>query len=78
VNRLFIETDGLSSIAWMRGQQEAEPGEIPQVLRKNMAYIAAVKNMQEDELYGKMRENREEFFGGAGMHRPSGRACKER
>lgn len=64
--RLFVETDGISAVAWARGAQKAELSEIPEVLARNMDFIAATKKMQRDELYGRMWENLRGFFRGTG------------
>ena len=60
--RLFVETDGVSSIAWARGTEMAEVSEIPGVLSRNMDLIAETKNIQRDELYERMWKNLGEFF----------------
>ncbi|MDO4321303.1 MAG: TatD family hydrolase [Lachnospiraceae bacterium] len=62
VSRLFVETDGISSIAWARGVREAELSEIPEVLAGNVDFIAEMKNMRREELRGRMWENLREFF----------------
>ncbi len=62
VERLFVETDGVSSIAWARGTEMAEVSEIPGVLSRNMDLIAETKNIQRDELYERMWKNLGEFF----------------
>lgn len=63
VNRLFVETDGVSAIAWANGQEDAEFQEIQKVLDRNIDCIAAVKKMQGDELRERMWKNLIKFLG---------------
>lgn len=63
--RLFLETDGLSSIAWMRGT-EAETAafeEIPEILDRNLRFAAQKKQMRAEKLRRLMWRNFREFIG---------------
>ncbi len=57
--RLFLETDGLSSIAWMRGQEMGAVSfrDIPAVLEKNLKFVAKEKQMQPGQLRACLKEN---------------------
>ncbi|MCC8043969.1 MAG: TatD family hydrolase [Clostridiales bacterium] len=65
--RLFIETDGLVSIAWLRevhGKKEkANLTDIPDTLLKSLTTAAKAKNMEPEDLCERMRENLREFLG---------------
>lgn len=63
VNRLFIETDGISAVAWARGAEYLELEEIPAVLEKNLAFTAAEKRMDAQKLQERIRQNLQEFLG---------------
>ncbi len=69
VNRLFVETDGISAVAWAKGQERAEIREIQQVLEQNMDCIADVKKMQRDELRNRVWKNLGEFLRKSGTGR---------
>lgn len=64
-DRLFLETDGLSSIAWMRGQETGAVSfrDIPAVLEKNLKFVAKEKQMQPGQLRACLKENFHEFTG---------------
>ncbi len=61
--RLFLETDGLSSIAWMRGQgiSAVSFGEIREVLERNMKCLAQEKQMRPEQLCVCLHENFHRF-----------------
>lgn len=61
--RLFLETDGLSSIAWMRGREIGAVSfeDISEVLEKNLKFAAREKRMQSGLLYACLKENLHEF-----------------
>lgn len=62
-DRLFLETDGLSSIAWMRGQKMESVSfrDIPEVLEKNLELVAREKQMRTEELRACLKKNFHEF-----------------
>lgn len=62
VGRMFVETDGISAVAWARGAETADIQEIPEVLRENMAYIAAARQMPIGQLADQMRKNLQKFI----------------
>ncbi len=57
--RLFLETDGLTSIAWMRGQsiESVSFKDISTVLERNMDCTARAKQMQPEQLQVCLKEN---------------------
>lgn len=61
--RMFLETDGLSSIAWMRGQETGAVSfrDIPAVLEKNLKFAAKEKRVQSGQLSACLKENFHEF-----------------
>ena len=61
--RLFLETDGLSSIAWMCGQgiSAVSFGEIREVLGRNMKCLAREKQMRPEQLCVCLQENFHRF-----------------
>lgn len=60
--RLFLETDGVSAVAWARGAEELPLDEIPAVLKDNLRCLAERKGMTEAEMNRKMWENLGEFL----------------
>ncbi len=64
-DRLFLETDGLSSIAWMRGQETGAVSfrDIPAVLEKNLELTARVKQVRTEQLRTCLKENFHVFTG---------------
>ncbi len=62
-DRLFLETDGLSSIAWMRRQEMESVSfrDIPEVLEKNLELVAREKQMRTEELRACLKKNFHEF-----------------
>lgn len=61
--RLFVETDGRSSVAWARGAEQAELREIPEALRKSMECAAERKGMSFAQMERRMKQNLTEFLG---------------
>ncbi|MCD7884702.1 MAG: TatD family hydrolase, partial [Lachnospiraceae bacterium] len=65
--RLFIETDGLVSIAWLREihgkEDKTNLSDIPDTLQKSLTAAAKAKNMEPEELCERMQENLREFLG---------------
>lgn len=57
VNRLFLETDGLSAVAWANGVKKAPMQEISQVLEANEAFLAEEKQMTAEALQRQMKKN---------------------
>ena len=55
--RMFVETDGIPAVAWIRGTEDVKPEELPVVLKKNMEFAAAVKKMKAQELAKQMQRN---------------------
>lgn len=61
-SRLFVETDGISAVAWARGAEHAELSEIPAVLKENLEYAASVKGISALDLTRQMAENLRAFL----------------
>lgn len=61
--RLFLETDGITAVAWARNTAHLELSEIPAVLAENRAYLAAQKGKTEEEIQSVIEENLERFLG---------------
>lgn len=78
VERLFVETDGLSAVAWAKGKERAEFRDIPGVLEDSMQMIAEVKKIQGDELRERMWENLETFLGKTSVGRIGGTQSEDR
>ena len=62
VDRLFVETDGISAVAWAMGAQEANLEMLPLALRANMQTLAGVAKKSEKELQRQICKNLEEFI----------------
>lgn len=60
--RLFVETDGISAVAWARGIEQADIREIPAVLKDNLEYAASVKKCSVTALKKCMYHNLQEFL----------------
>lgn len=60
-DRLFVETDGISAVAWARGEAQADLREIPAVLRENLEYAATVKGCPAEALAEQMEANLQAF-----------------
>lgn len=61
--RLFVETDGISAVAWARDVETLDITEIPIVLQKNMEYAAKWKKMSGAEMERQMKDNLMRFLG---------------
>lgn len=61
VNRLFVETDGISAVAWAMGVQEAGWELLPLALRANMQTLAGAAKKDEKELQRQICRNLAEF-----------------
>lgn len=62
-DRLFVETDGISAVAWALGARYTGLENLRPVLQENIRYLAGRKKMKEDELCRKMWENLNRFLG---------------
>ena len=71
-DRLFVETDGLSAVAWARKAETLEIEEIPAVLWKNTEYAAKAKGYSVREMELCMKKNLAEFLNETGEE-PEGR-----
>lgn len=60
--RLFMETDGISAIAWARGVERVEIGEIPAVLSECLRCVAAEKGLPEETAAALMEKNLRRFL----------------
>lgn len=60
--RLFLETDGISAVAWARGVSELPMEEIPAVLQENLKHLAECKGMTQEQMRARMWENLGEFI----------------
>ncbi len=61
-DRLFLETDGISAVAWAMGGEYTDIREIPKVLERNLEYTAQVKGLRPEELALQMKENLQKFL----------------
>lgn len=61
-SRLFVETDGISAVAWARGTERLSIEEIPVVLRENLTYAAGIKGWSPAALAQQMQGNLESFL----------------
>lgn len=57
LNRLFLETDGLSAVAWARNTDVLPIEEIPAVLTENLVYLANKKEIPPEKLQGILNDN---------------------
>lgn len=62
-DRLFLETDGISAVAWAYGTEQMSLTEIPAVLRENLCCMAAAKGITQSCLEERLARNLEEFLG---------------
>ena len=62
-DRLFLETDGVSSIAWARGKEYVPLKDAPVVLGQNLTYVAQQKQISPKQLQNVMWENLRRFCG---------------
>lgn len=63
LDRLFIETDGISAVAWAKGEEALELEEIPLVLGENLEYAARQKKRSMEDLMDQMLRNLKCFLG---------------
>ena len=64
VERLFIETDGISAVAWTMGEAEAEWNMLPFALQANMQSLAEATGKNEAELQQQLCRNLGRFLQG--------------
>ena len=64
VERLFIETDGISAVAWTMGEAEAEWTMLPFALQANMQSLAEATGKNEAELQRQLCQNLRRFLQG--------------
>ena len=57
INRMFLETDGLSAIAWSRNTDKLPLEEIKNALKKNLEFIAGERNCSIEYLTKQMHNN---------------------
>lgn len=62
VNRILLETDGLSAIAWAEGVKELPLSWIVSTLEKNERYLSQRKGLTSEELQRQFQKNLEEFL----------------
>lgn len=61
LNRLLVETDGLSAIEWLTGKK-TKLSEIEQVLKKTVTYIAEVKSVSIEYVEQAIEQNLKSFI----------------
>ncbi|MDD6615565.1 MAG: TatD family hydrolase [Lachnospiraceae bacterium] len=61
-DRLFVETDGISAVAWALETERLELKEIPRVLKGSLDAAAEAKQMSLSELRGRMYQNLKDFI----------------
>ena len=64
VERLFVETDGISAVAWTMGEAEAEWTMLPFALQANMQSLAEATGKNEAELQRQLCQNLRRFLQG--------------
>ncbi|MEE0692312.1 MAG: TatD family hydrolase [Lachnospiraceae bacterium] len=62
LERLFLETDGISAVAWALGSEYTSLDRISQVLWENARYLAEIRNIEEETLCRRMEQNLNEFL----------------
>lgn len=62
IDRLFMETDGLSAVAWAKQMEFLDFPVLPSVLENNMALVAEQKEITVEMLHRKMTENLRRFL----------------
>ena len=62
LDRLFLETDGISAVAWALGSEYTGLDRISQVLWENARYLAEIRNIEEETLCRRMEQNLNEFL----------------
>lgn len=62
LERLFLETDGISAVAWALGSEYTGLDRILEVLRENARCLAEIRNIEEEMLCRRMEQNLDEFL----------------
>lgn len=62
INRLFVETDGLSAVAWAMGEEQADLKLLPATLLANMRALADNEKLDEKKLQKQICSNLSEFL----------------
>jgi|GEM_PF-4064132 len=62
MERIFLETDGISAVAWALGSEYTGLDRISQVLWENARYLAEIRNIEEETLCRRMEQNLDEFL----------------
>ncbi len=62
LDRLFLETDGISAVAWALGSEYTGLDRISQVLWENARYLAEIRNIEEETLCRRMEQNLNKFL----------------
>lgn len=62
VNRLFLETDGISAVAWARGVDTLPLEMLPEVLDRNQRTLAVQRSLTPEGLHRQMCQNLCEFL----------------
>ena len=62
MERIFLETDGISAVAWALGSEYTGLDRISQVLWENARYLAEIRNIEEETLCRRMEQNLNEFL----------------
>lgn len=63
LDRIFLETDGISAVAWARDTEVLPLSEIPAVLQENLCFLSRETGKTEEELQERFRTNLERFLG---------------
>ena len=69
-DRLFVETDGISAVAWAMAAEEADWEMLPNALQAGMHTRAEVTGKAETELQKQICRNLAEFFNDVGVKSP--------
>ncbi len=62
-DRIFLETDGVSAVAWACGKERWDIREVPLVLRKNMEFLAEARGVSLEAMQAQIRRNLQDFCG---------------
>lgn len=62
LERLFLETDGISAVAWALGSEYTGLDRISEVLWENARCLAEIRNIEEEMLCRRMEQNLDEFL----------------
>lgn len=62
LNRIFLETDGISAVAWALGSEYTGLEQISRILSENAVYLAEIRNIEEEDLCRRMEQNLHEFL----------------